>query len=91
MVNYIPSKTGEGVPANTDAIVVGLYISKPPATSYSGGVNLANSGVGHPLGNCRLFYSQIVLDPQKSITYTRTPYRCFNSTIYWFSNWCRFR
>jgi hypothetical protein len=88
MVNYIPSKTGEGVPANTDAIVAGLYISKPPATSYSGGVNLANSGVAHPLGNCRLYYSRIVLDPQKSITYTnanlkkKVIYRTFVSNQY---------
>ncbi len=57
LVNYIPSGTGVGVPANTAAIVAGLYISKTPSTSFSGGVNLANSGVAHPLGNCRLYYS----------------------------------
>jgi hypothetical protein len=56
LVNFIPSKSGEGVPANSDSIVAGLYISKPPATSYSGGVNLANSGVAHPLGNFRSYY-----------------------------------
>jgi hypothetical protein len=88
MVNYIPSKAGEGVPADTVAIVAGLYISKPPSTSFSGGVNLANSGVAHPLGNCRLYYSQITLDPQKSITYTnmnlnkKVVYRTFVSNQY---------
>jgi hypothetical protein len=88
LVNYIPSEAGKGVPATTAAIVVGLYISKPPSTSFSGGVNLANSGVGHPLGNCRLYYSQITLDPQKSITYTnmnlnkKVVYRTFVSNQY---------
>jgi hypothetical protein len=40
LVNYIPSDTGKGVPASTTATVVGLYIAKPPSTSYSGGINL---------------------------------------------------
>jgi hypothetical protein len=70
LVNYIPSSVGVGVPSLTTDIVAGLYIVKPPSTSYSGGVNLAHSNVAHPLGNYRLYYSQISLDPQKSITYT---------------------
>ena len=91
LVNYIPSATSGGalgVPALTANIVAGLYITKPPSTSYGNGVNLGNSGVAHPLGNCRLYYSQIMLDPQKSITYTNTNlnkkvvYRTFVSNQY---------
>jgi hypothetical protein len=48
MVNYIPTTTTTGVPTGTANIVAGLYISKPPSTSYIGGVNLGNSGVAHP-------------------------------------------
>ena len=88
LVNYIPSEAGKGVPALTAAIVAGLYIAKPPSTSYSGGVNLSSSNAAHPLGNCRLYYSQITLDPQKSITYTnmnlnkKVIYRTFVSNQY---------
>ncbi len=58
LVNYIPSITGggaQGVPTTTANIVPGLYISKPPSTSFGNGVNLSNSGVDHPLGNCRIY------------------------------------
>jgi hypothetical protein len=88
LVNYIPSTSTTGIPATTANIVAGLYISKPPATSYGNGVNLQSSGVAHPLGNCRLYYSQIMLDPQKSITYTnknlnkKIVYRTFVSNQY---------
>ena len=61
LINHLPEK----LTAGTLALTAGLYISKPPSTSYAGGVNLANSGVAHPLANCRLYYSQMVLDPQK--------------------------
>jgi hypothetical protein len=69
MVNWILGGGSYGVPSGTTSIVVGLYINKPPSTSYNG-INLSNSGATHPWTNCRLYYSQIVLDPQKSITYT---------------------
>jgi len=88
LINYLPSASGVGVPTTTTAIVAGLYISKPPSTSYAGGVNLSSSNAAHPLGNCRLYYSQIVLDPQKSITYTnmnlnkKVIYRTFVSNQY---------
>jgi hypothetical protein len=91
LVNYIPSITSggtQGVPVSTANIVAGLYIAKPPSTSYGNGVNLVNSGVAHPLGNCRSYYSQIMLDPQKSITYTnvnvikKVIYRTFVSNQY---------
>ena len=59
-INYLPGNTG--VPLTVTNIVAGLYIAKPPTTSFQG-VNFANSGASHPLLNCRLYYSQIVVDP----------------------------
>ena len=44
-------------------------MAKPPSTSYAG-INWSKNGVTHPLQNCWVYYSQIVLDPQKAITYT---------------------
>ncbi len=63
--NYLPEKLTVGIAV----ITTGLYISKPPSTSYADGVNLSNSGVAHPLAKCRVYYSQMVLDPQKSLSY----------------------
>ncbi len=50
----------------------GLYIARPPTTSFAG-INLAASIVSlqHPLSNCRLYYSQVTVDPQKSIDYAQ--------------------
>jgi hypothetical protein len=87
MVNWIPGGGSYGVPSGTTSIVAGLYINKPPSTSYAG-INLSSSNASHPLQNCRLYYSQIVLDPQKSITYTnmnlnkKVVYRTFVSNQY---------
>jgi len=57
-----------GVPAAVTRICAGLYISKPPITSFDG-VNLNASGASHPLQTCRIYYSQIQLEPTKSLTY----------------------
>ncbi len=48
----------------------GLYSARPPTTSFSG-INLAASIVQHPLSNCRLYYSQVTVDPQKSSDYAQ--------------------
>ena len=44
MVNYLPGL----MPATTSNIVAGLYIARPPTTSFAG-INLAASIVQHPL------------------------------------------
>jgi hypothetical protein len=86
LINYIPSTSG--IPTGTTNITAGLYISKPPSTSYTGGVNLANSSVDHPLVNCLLYFSQMVFDPQKSLSYVdlnrnkKVVYRTFCSNMY---------
>jgi hypothetical protein len=65
MVNYLPAL----LPTGTNAIVAGLYIARPPITSF-GGINLQSSALAHPLTNCHLYYSQVTVDPQKSIDYS---------------------
>jgi hypothetical protein len=71
LINHQAIGTGLGiVPASTAAIVAGLYIKSPPVTSFAG-INLAASVVQHPLPNCRLYYSQVTVDPQKSIDYVQ--------------------
>jgi hypothetical protein len=64
LVNHLAGSSGI-VPANTAQIAAGFYIARPPATSFEG-INLAASIVQHPLQNCRLYYSQVTVDPQKS-------------------------
>ena len=66
MVNYLPGL----IPTGTNSIVAGLYISKPPTTSFAG-INLGSVALSHPLLNCRLYYSQVTVDPQKSIDYVQ--------------------
>jgi hypothetical protein len=51
-------------------IVAGLYIGKAPTTSFAG-INLGAVNIAHPLPNCRLYYSQVTVDPQKSIDYVQ--------------------
>jgi hypothetical protein len=66
MVNYLPGL----LPTGTNSIVAGLYIARPPITSFAG-INLQASALAHPLTNCRLYYSQVTVDPQKSIDYVQ--------------------
>ncbi len=72
LINYQSSGTTSAsiVPATTAAIVAGLYIKSPPVTSFAG-INLGAFIVQHPLTNCRLYYSQVTVDPQKSIDYVQ--------------------
>ena len=46
-----------------------LYCS--PSYKIVAGINLAASVVQHPLQNCRLYYSQVTVDPQQSIDYVQ--------------------
>jgi hypothetical protein len=70
-LNYHAGGTNAGiVPATVTQLVAGLYIARPPTTSFAG-INLAASIVQHHLSNCRLYYSQVAVDPQKSIDYVQ--------------------
>ena len=69
LVNYLPDISNNGgIPANTTNIVAGCYISKPPVTTF-GGINLSLSGASSPLPCCRIYFSQIQLEPKKALTY----------------------
>jgi hypothetical protein len=69
LVNY--EATNNIVPTTCAAIVAGVYVAKPPVTNFAT-INLQNSTASHPLQNCRLYYSQIQMDPQHAITYNNS-------------------
>lgn len=89
LVNYINGGTPitTPIPAGATNLVAGLYLVKPPTTSYAG-INLANAGASHPLGNCRLYYPQVTMQPEKSIIYAeqnrnkKVVYRSIVSNLY---------
>jgi hypothetical protein len=62
-VNYLTEASASGgIPATTADITAGLYLVRAPATSFNG-INLANAGNPHPLPACRIYYSQITIQP----------------------------
>ena len=63
-INYLTEASASGgIPATVANITAGLYLAKVPATSYNG-INLANSSASHPLPACRIYYSQITIQPE---------------------------
>jgi hypothetical protein len=86
MVNHVPSAL-YNAPTGTKNLVAGLYIAKPPTTSMAG-INLASSNASHPMLNCRLYYSQVSLQPEKSLMFVeqnrnkKVVYRSVLSNIY---------
>jgi hypothetical protein len=68
IVHYEPEN--RIVPATCANIVAGVYVAKPPVTNFAT-INLQNSTASHPLQNCRLYYSQIQMNPQHAITYNK--------------------
>lgn len=69
--NLAATAANGGITADTTRINAGLFIGNPVATNLSGGVNLFNSNAGHQMRACRLYYSSIVLEPEKALTYSR--------------------
>jgi hypothetical protein len=68
-INYLNATSANGgIPATVANITAGLYINRPPATSYNG-INLANANVSHPLPACRIYYSQITIQPDLALDY----------------------
>ncbi len=51
-------------PANNPRV----YVERHPVTNFTT-VNLSNAAASHSLQNCRLYYSQIQMDPPHAITY----------------------
>jgi hypothetical protein len=66
-INYLDI-SGGCLHASTSSIVAGLFINKPPSTSLSG-INLSSSNAAHNMPACRIYYSQIVVEPQKALNY----------------------
>lgn len=71
MINYFGTTDAIMATSTTTTVVAGLYIARPPTTSMMG-INLALSGASHYLQNCRLYYPQITLQPEKSIQYSES-------------------
>jgi hypothetical protein len=68
-INYLTEASASGgIPATTANITAGLYLAKVPATSYNG-INLGNSAASHPLPACRIYYSQITIQPSYADEY----------------------
>jgi hypothetical protein len=68
-VNYLPDTGAQGgVPTTSANITAGLYLAKPPSTTFNG-VNLSTSGYSHYLPACRIYYSLITLQPAKATEY----------------------
>jgi hypothetical protein len=68
-INYLTEASASGgIPATTANITAGLYLAKPPATSYNG-INLNSSAASHPLPACRIYYSQITIQPSYADEY----------------------
>ena len=63
-INYLYCSGNIAVPATTTNIVAGLFINKPPSTSLAG-INLASSNSSHNMPACHIYYSHIVIEPQK--------------------------
>ena len=69
LINYLNDLSAKGgIPATVGNISAGCYIGKPPTTSFAG-INLGASSASSPLPACRIYYSQIQVEPQKALTY----------------------
>jgi hypothetical protein len=66
LVHY--EATNNIVPSTCTNIVAGVYVARPPVTNFAS-INLSSANAAHPLQNCRLYYSQIQMEPQHAITY----------------------
>ena len=82
-INYLcDTSANGGIPATVANITAGLYLAKVPNTSYNG-INLANAGASHPLPACRIYYSQIVIQPALAEEYilTNRAKKCIYRTV----------
>ncbi len=59
-----------GIITGQTQVTAGLFIGKALQTSLNG-VNLGASGASDPMQACRLYYSSILMEPDKSLLYSR--------------------
>jgi len=82
-VNYLNATAANGgTPATTVNITAGLYVAKIPSTSYNS-VNLSLANVTHPMPACRIYYSQITIQPALAEEYilTNRAKKCIYRTV----------
>ncbi len=85
LVHYEPGNNI--VPTTCVNIVAGVCVAKSPVTNFAS-INLSSDNAAHPLQNCRLYYSQIQMEPQHAITHNnantnkKVIYRTFVSNNY---------
>ena len=68
-INYMDIATG--LPATTANIVAGCFIGGVVPGTTIDGVNLSTSNASHTLKTCRIYYSQIIVEPQKALKYSQ--------------------
>lgn len=66
----IGGATPGGIDPSQTRISAGLFIAKALQTNLYG-VNLAASNASHPMTAARLYYSSIIMEPDRALTYSR--------------------
>ena len=82
-VNYLNETSANGgIPATVANITAGLYLVSPPNTSFNG-INLRSSQANHPMPACRMYYSQITIQPALAEEYilTNRAKKCIYRTV----------
>jgi len=68
-INYLNETSANGgIPAGVTNLTAGLYLAKPPNTSFNS-INLASSQASHLMPACRIYYSQITIQPDIAESY----------------------
>jgi hypothetical protein len=62
--------SGAGIAFAQKKVAVGLFIGKTLPTNNNG-TNLGATSVSHPQTSCRLYYSSIIMEPERALTYSR--------------------
>jgi len=82
-VNYLNAAAANGgTPLTTVNITAGVYVAKIPSTSYNS-VNLSLANYTHPMPACRIYYSQIAIQPSLAEEYilTNRAKKCIYRTV----------
>jgi hypothetical protein len=82
-INYLNETSANGgITTGVVNITAGLYIGSPPNTTFNG-INLKNSGASHSLPACRIYYSQITIQPALAEEYilTNRAKKCIYRTV----------
>lgn len=69
-INNLNTDATLGIRAAQTQISAGLFIGKALNTNLNG-VNLGASNAQHKMLSCRLYYSSIVMEPEKALAYSR--------------------